>query len=145
MIIGPGGRTINALVDKHGVTIDLEDDGHVYVAGPDRPRAQKALDEILAMTHEAEVGETFEGKVTRIFNFGAMVEFLPGQEGLVHISEFANHRIGQVEDVVKTGDVIPVKVIEIDEKGRINLSAKAAGFKAPQKSNESRSRQRSKD
>ena len=145
MIIGPGGRTINALVDKHGVTIDLEDDGHVYVAGPDRPQAQKALDEILAMTHEAEVGETFEGKVTRIFNFGAMVEFLPGQEGLVHISEFANHRIGQVEDVVKTGDVIPVKVIEIDEKGRINLSAKAAGFKAPQKSNESRSRQRSKD
>ncbi len=133
MIIGPGGRTINALVDKHGVTIDIEDDGHVYVAGPERQQAQKALDEIMGMTHEAEVGETFEGKVTRIFNFGAMIEFLPGQEGLVHISEFANHRIGQVEDVVKVGDTIPVKVIEIDEKGRINLSAKAAGFQAPQK------------
>lgn len=144
MIIGPGGRTINALVDKYGATIDLEDDGHVYVAGPDRLQAQKALDEILAMTHDVEVGETFEGKVTRIFNFGAMVEFLPGQEGLVHISEFANYRIGQVEDVVKTGDVIPVKVVEIDEKGRINLSAKAAGFQAPQKSTESRSRQRNK-
>lgn len=138
MIIGPGGRTINALVDKHGVTIDLEDDGHVYVAGPERLQAQKALDEIMGMTHEAEVGETFEGKVTRIFNFGAMVEFLPGQEGLVHISEFAHHRIGQVEDVVKVGDTIPVKVIEIDEKGRINLSAKAAGFQAPQKAAGSR-------
>ena len=138
MIIGPGGRTINALVDKHGVTIDIEDDGHVYVAGPERQQAQKALDEIMGMTHEAEVGETFEGKVTRIFNFGAMIEFLPGQEGLVHISEFANHRIGQVEDVVKVGDTIPVKVIEIDEKGRINLSAKAAGFQAPQKATGSR-------
>ncbi len=133
LIIGPGGKTINGLVAKHGVTIDIEETGRVYVAGPDKDSAQAAVDEIAAMTHEAEVGEVFEGPVTRIFNFGAMVEFLPGHEGLVHISQFTPSRIRQVEDVVKVGDVIPVKVVEIDEKGRVNLSAKAAGFKPPQK------------
>jgi len=140
MVIGSGGRTINGLVDKYQVTIDLEETGHVYVAGTDQKAAQAALDEIMAMTHEVEAGETFTGTVTRIFNFGAMVEILPGQEGLVHISQFVPQRINRVEDVVKTGDVIPVKVIEIDEKGRINLSAKAAGFKPLKKIPESHSR-----
>ncbi len=140
MVIGSGGRTINGLVDKYEVTIDIEETGHVYVAGTDQKAAQDALDEILAMTHEVEVGETFTGTVTRIFNFGAMVEILPGQEGLVHISQFVPQRINKVEDVVKTGDVIPVKVVEIDEKGRINLSAKAAGFKPLKKVSESNSR-----
>lgn len=132
-VIGPGGRVINGLVAKHGVTIDIEEDGRIYVAGPQKENAQAALEEIMAMTHEAEIGEMFQGKVTRIFNFGAMVEFLPGQEGLVHISQFVPERIGRVEDVVKPGDEIPVKVVEIDEKGRINLSAKAAGFKPSKK------------
>ncbi len=133
LVIGPGGRTINKLAAKHDVTIDIEEDGHVYVAGVNQKAAQDALDEIMGMTHEAEVGETFKGAVTRIFNFGAMVEFLPGQEGLVHISQFVDQRIGRVDDVVEIGEIIPVKVIEIDEKGRINLSAKAAGFKPVKK------------
>lgn len=133
MVIGSGGKTINGLVLKYDVTIDIEEDGHVYIAGVDEKMAQSALDEVMNMTHETEVGESFQGTVTRIFNFGAMVEFLPGQEGLVHISQFVPERISRVEDVVKTGDVIPVKVVEIDEKGRINLSAKAAGFKPTKK------------
>jgi polyribonucleotide nucleotidyltransferase len=133
MVIGPGGKTINGLVAKYEVTIDIEEDGHVYVAGIKQENAEAALSEIMGMTHDPEVGEGFKGKVTRIFNFGAMVEILPGQEGLVHISQFVSQRINRVEDVVKPGDIIPVKVIEIDEKGRINLSAKEAGFQPPKK------------
>ena len=96
----------------------------IFITSENEASAQKALEWIKNITHEAKVGETFNGKVSRLFNFGAMVEFLPGQEGLVLISELANYRVNKVEDIVKIGDVVPVKVVGIDEKGRVNLSLK---------------------
>ncbi|MDD5433497.1 MAG: polyribonucleotide nucleotidyltransferase [Candidatus Pacebacteria bacterium] len=128
MVIGSGGKVINEIIDTCGVAIDIEEDGQVFVTGQADEAIEKAIDWIKELTHEFEVGEMFEGKVKRIFNFGCMVEISPKQEGLVHISELAPFRVESVEDVVKIGDVIPVKVIKIDEQGRIDLSAKAAGF-----------------
>ncbi|MFH0928651.1 MAG: polyribonucleotide nucleotidyltransferase [bacterium] len=129
-VIGPGGKTINAIIDATGVQIDIEDDGTVFVTGTNAEKTQQALDWIGSLTRVAQVGETFQGKVTRIMDFGAFVEFLPKQEGLVHISELAPFRVGKVTDSVALGETIPVKIIEIDELGRINLSMKqAAGNK----------------
>lgn len=125
-VIGPGGKVINEIIDETGVQIDIEDDGSVFITSTDEVSAQKALEWIENLTHEVKPGEVFNGKVTRLMNFGAFAEILPGQEGLIHISELADHRVEKVEDVVKVGDVVPVKVIEIDAQGRINLSLKAA-------------------
>jgi len=134
MVIGTGGKVINEIIDTCCVAIDIEDDGSVFVTGQSEEAMEKAIAWVKEITHEFEIGETFEGKVKRIFNFGAMVEISPKQDGLVHISELAPFRVNSVEDVVKIGDVIPVKIIKIDEQGRVDLSAKQAGFLPKNKS-----------
>ena len=123
-VIGPGGKVINEIIDKCEVSIDIEDSGKIFITAEKEEAAQKALEWIKNITREVKVGEVFHGKVKRILNFGAFVEILPGQEGMVHISQLAPYRVDKVEDVVKIGDIVPVKVIEIDEQGRINLSIK---------------------
>jgi polyribonucleotide nucleotidyltransferase len=120
-VIGSGGKTINKIIAETGVKIDIEDDGRVFIAAPNPESAQKALSIIESIVMELEVGKTYTGKVVRIMNFGAFVEVAPGKEGMVHISKLAKERVEKVEDVVKEGDIIVVKVIEIDSQGRVNL------------------------
>lgn len=124
-IIGPGGKTIKKIVEETGAKIDIEEDGRIYIAAINSEQAAKAIDIINGITAEAEVGKVYTGKVTRLMAFGAFVEILPGKEGLVHISQLSTERVNKVEDVVSVGDEIVVKVTEIDQKGRINLSRKA--------------------
>lgn len=123
-VIGPGGKVIQRIIADTGVKIDIEDDGKVFVASPDEDAGRSAISIIEGIAGDVQIGQQFTGKVTRIMNFGAFVEFLPGKEGMVHISKLAHKRVNKVEDVVKVGDEIPVKVIEIDKQGRINLSLK---------------------
>ncbi|NLG86931.1 MAG: polyribonucleotide nucleotidyltransferase [Firmicutes bacterium] len=123
-VIGPGGKTIRKIIDETGVQIDIEDDGRVFITALDEKAAQKAANKIDLLTKDVEVGGIYLGKVTRLMNFGAFVEILPGKEGLVHISQLALDRVGKVEDVVSIGDEIMVKVTDIDRQGRINLSRK---------------------
>jgi polyribonucleotide nucleotidyltransferase len=125
-VIGPSGKIINKIIAETGVKIDIEDDGSVYVATTDEEAGMKALKIIEGITGNVEIGAIFTGKVTRLMTFGAFVEFLPGKEGLVHISKLDNKRVNKVEDVVSVGDEIIVKVMEIDKQGRINLSRKDA-------------------
>lgn len=120
-LIGPGGKTIKKIEEESGARLDIEQDGRVFVAAPNGEAGKIALDWIKGLTHEATVGEEYEGPVTRIFGFGAMVEILPGKEGLVHISRLAAERVGRVEDVVSIGDTLKVRVSEVDDQGRINL------------------------
>ncbi|MBD3208714.1 MAG: polyribonucleotide nucleotidyltransferase [Candidatus Nealsonbacteria bacterium] len=121
-VIGPGGKVINEIIDECGVTIDVEDTGEIFITAEKEGPAKKALNWIKNITREIKVGETFQGKVNRILDFGAFVELTPGQDGLIHISKLAPHHVDKVEDVVKVGDVVPVKVINIDEQGRIDLT-----------------------
>lgn len=125
-LIGPKGKHINEIIEETGVEIDIADDGLVSIMSNESQAMQKALDWVKNMTREIQPGEKFEGKVTRIMDFGAFVELVPGMEGMVHISQFRDERVENIHDVVKVGDVIPVVVIEIDQMGRINLSHKAA-------------------
>jgi len=126
-VIGPGGKMINKIIDETGVQIDIEDDGTIFVTAVSQDASKKAVEWISQLTREVKSGELFEkGKVTRIMQFGAFVEILPKQEGLVHISELAPYRVEHVEDIVHIGDTIPVYVKEIDELGRVNLSLKIA-------------------
>jgi polyribonucleotide nucleotidyltransferase len=125
-VIGPGGKTIRRIVEETGVQIDVEDDGRVSIASNDGAAMQQAIAMIRDLTEDVEVGKIYKGKVVRIMNFGAFVEILPKKDGLVHISQLADHRVNKVEDVVNIGDEIMVKVIEIDDKGRVNLSRKQA-------------------
>lgn len=121
-VIGTGGKVINEIIAVTGVKIDIEDSGLVMVCGIEADMVQKAVDWIHNIVREVGVGEVYEGKVTRIMDFGAFVEILPGKEGMVHVSELANARVNKVTDVVKVGDTLQVKVKEIDEQGRVNLT-----------------------
>jgi len=125
-IIGPGGKVINKIIDETGVKIDIDESGKVVIAAENIENGKKAVNLIEKIIKDVEVGEIYLGKVTRIVNFGAFVEILNGKEGLVHISNIARERINKVEDVLSVGDEILVKVMEIDNQGRINLSRKAA-------------------
>lgn len=124
-VIGSGGKIINKIISETGVKMDVEEDGHVYIATPDEEAAQRAKKWVEELTHEVQVGETYLGKVTRLMKFGVFVEILPGKEGMVHVSQLATRRVEKPEDVVHEGDEIMVKITEIDDKGRINLSRKA--------------------
>jgi polyribonucleotide nucleotidyltransferase len=123
-VIGTGGKIINEIIDETGVQIDIEDDGSIFITSVDEASAEKARLWIDNLTHEVKPGEAFNAKITRLMTFGAFAEILPGQEGLIHISEFSDKRIDHIEDVAKVGDIIPVKVKLIDDQGRINLTAK---------------------
>lgn len=120
-VIGPGGKTINKIIEDTGVKIDIEEDGSVFIAAPDTAAAYKAQEMIELLTADVEVGKTYSGTVKRIMNFGAFIEVLPGKEGLLHISKMAKHRVAKVEDVMNIGDQVEVTVYEIDGQGRINL------------------------
>ena len=121
-VIGPGGKVINGIIDKTGATIDIQEEGLIYVSSESREKAEEAVDFIKKITEQIEPGEIFEGKVKRILEFGAFVEILPRREGLIHISKLSSRRVKKVEDVVRVGDIVRVKVISVDEQKRINLS-----------------------
>ena len=125
-LIGPGGKNIKRLVEESGCEINIEDDGTVNIFSVSEEGMKIAREAIEGMTAEAEVGKIYRGKVVTIKEFGAFVEFLPGKDGLVHISELANFRVKQTEDIVKLGDEIWVKCLGVDEKGRVKLSRRAA-------------------
>ena len=125
-IIGPGGKMIRHLTSTTGTQINVDDDGRVMVASTDSEGAKKAIKMIEEIVKEAEIGKLYLGKVIKIMDFGAFVEVLPGSEGLVHISQLANERVEKVTDVLKEGDEVLVKVIDIDNGGKIRLSRKAA-------------------
>ena len=125
-VIGTGGKVIQKIVAETGVKIDIEDDGKVFIAYVDKEAGEKALGIIRAIVEGPAIGTLYKGTVTRLMTFGAFVEFVPGKEGLVHISQLDTKRVGKVEDVVNVGDEIWVKVTEIDDQGRINLSRKDA-------------------
>jgi polyribonucleotide nucleotidyltransferase len=125
-LIGPGGKNIKRIVEESGCEINIEDDGTVRIYSVSEAGMQKARQEIEGMTAEIEVGKIYRGKVVTIKEFGCFVEVFPGKDGLVHISELANFRVKQAEDIVKMGDEIWVKCIGVDEKGRVRLSRKAA-------------------
>jgi len=125
-VVGPGGRVINDIIAKTGATIDIEQDGLVAITADKTESLNKAEEMIKNIVREIQVGEVFEGKVTRLMDFGAFVELVPGHEGMVHVSEMAPHHVEHPSDFLKEGDIVPVKVIEIDSQGRINLSIRAA-------------------
>jgi polyribonucleotide nucleotidyltransferase len=128
-VIGPGGKTIRSIIDETKTTIDIENDGTVYIGATDETAARKAIQIIEGLIKDVEIGSIYTGKVTRLLNFGAFVEILPGKEGMVHISELANYHVDKIEDEVKVGDEITVKVIK-NEDGKIGLSRKAV-FEKP--------------
>jgi polyribonucleotide nucleotidyltransferase len=123
-IIGPGGKVINKIVAETGAKVDIENDGRVFISSPDAESGEKAKRMVEDIARDVEVGEVYTGVVKRIMNFGAFVQILPGKEGLVHISQLAPHRVARVEDEVKIGDEVIVRVAEIDSQGRINLTRK---------------------
>jgi polyribonucleotide nucleotidyltransferase len=133
-IIGPGGKMIRSIIERSGAKIDIEDDGSVFIASVDQKAGELARELVLKLTEEAEIGKEYMGKVRRITTFGAFVEILPGQDGLVHISELDHRRVNKVEDVLRLGDQVKVKVIDIDPEGKIRLSRKACLPKTTQKS-----------
>jgi polyribonucleotide nucleotidyltransferase len=124
-VIGPGGKMIKHIVAQTGVKIDIDDDGRVHISSPTQPQADEAIKIIKELTAEAEVGAIYTGKVKKIMDFGAFVEIIPNTDGLVHISELAHHRVKAVTDILKEGDIVTVKVLEVDRQGKIRLSRKA--------------------
>ena len=120
-VIGSGGKVINKIIEETGVKIDITDDGTVFIATNNQEMSDKAKRIIMAIVKEPEIGDEFTGKVVRIMNFGAFVELAPGKDGMIHISKLAKERVENVTDVVNIGDTVHVKVIKIDEKGRIDL------------------------
>jgi polyribonucleotide nucleotidyltransferase len=125
-IIGPGGKMIRKITEETGAQIDVEDDGRVFIAAVDQEGGKRAIEWIKSLTDEVDVGRIYKGKVVRIMPFGAFVEILPNQDGLVHISKLTDHRVERVEEVVNVGDEIVVKAVEVDSQGRLNLSRQAA-------------------
>jgi polyribonucleotide nucleotidyltransferase len=126
-VIGKGGATIRALTEETGTQIDISDDGTIVIASVDEAQAKEAQRRIVELTADVEVGQMYEGSVLRLLDFGAIVQVLPGRDGLLHISEIANYRIANINDVLKVGQQVRVKVIEADDKGRLRLSIKAIG------------------
>jgi polyribonucleotide nucleotidyltransferase len=124
-VIGPGGRMIRSIIEETKATVDIEDDGSVFIGATNEDSARRAISMIEGLTKEVEPGQVYTGKVVRILPFGAFVEVLPGKDAMVHISELAEERVNAVEDVVKIGDEIMVQITEIDERGRINASRRA--------------------
>jgi len=124
-VIGKGGAVIRALTEETGTQIDIEDDGTVIIASVDLDRGREAERRIRELTAEVEVGKVYDGTVLRLLDFGAIVQVLPGRDGLLHISQIANERVNAVSDYLKEGQAVKVKVIEADEKGRVRLSMKA--------------------
>jgi polyribonucleotide nucleotidyltransferase len=141
-VIGPGGKTIRSIIDATGARINVEDDGTVQIATNDQTAAQKAIDIITSLTREPEIGEEFEGVVKRIEPYGAFVEILPNQDGLLHISELAMERTPDIRDVLSEGDTLRVRIIDIDSNDRIKLSrrviledeARSRGEEIPERS-----------
>jgi len=125
-VIGPGGKVIREISAKSGATINVDDFGNVMVAAPDGTSVKTALDMIHEIIQEAEVGKLYMGKVAKIMDFGAFVEIFPGTDGLIHISQLDKGRVNKVTDVLKEGDAVLVKVLDVDKNGRIALSRKAA-------------------
>jgi polyribonucleotide nucleotidyltransferase len=125
-VIGPGGKVIRGIIEKTGVNIDIEDDGRINIASADEKAAQAAIAIIKGITAEAEIGKIYQGKVKKITDFGAFVEIFPGTDGLVHISQLAEHRVKSVSEVLKEGEEVLVKVLEIDKQGRVKLSRREA-------------------
>ncbi len=121
-VIGPGGKMINKIIDKTGAQIDIEDDGTIFILSEDQEGGEEAREMIEELTREVKVGEIYSGKVKKIVNFGAFAEIVPGREGLIHISELADYHVDKVEDILEVGDEVPVKVTEIDDQDRLNLS-----------------------
>jgi len=124
-VIGKGGSVIRALSEETGVSIDIDDDGTIKIASTDNAAAQEAIRRIEQITADVEVDSIYDGKVVRLMDFGAFVNILPGRDGLVHISQISNERVNQVSDVLKEGDQVRVKVLEVDKQGRVRLSMKA--------------------
>jgi len=125
-LIGPGGKVIRGLVEETGCKIDVENDGTVLIASSDGAALQKAMDAIGAITAEPEIGKIYKGTVRKVVEFGAFVEILPGTDGLLHISQLSNERVRRVEDVVREGDEVMVKVLDVDRSGKIRLSLREA-------------------
>jgi polyribonucleotide nucleotidyltransferase len=130
-VIGPGGKMIRSIIEETGCDIEIEDDGKVVIASPDEPAARRAIQMIERLTEVPEVGKVYTGQVRRVEAYGAFVEIMPGTDGLVHISELAPYRVREVTDLVKEGDEMTVKVISIDETGKVRLSRKAVIMEAP--------------
>ena len=130
-VIGKGGAVIRALTEETGTQIDIEDDGTVIIASVDQDKGREAQRRIMELTAEVEVGKVYDGTVLRLLDFGAIVQILPGRDGLLHISQIANERVNAVADYLKEGQAVKVKVIEADEKGRVRLSMKAVAGEAP--------------
>jgi len=125
-VIGPGGKNIKKIVEETGVKIDIEDDGRVFIASTDAAASDLAVQRIQAITEEPEIGKIYQGKVRKLMNFGAFCEIIPGTDGLCHVSEIADGFVKSVTDYLRVGDIVPVKVVSIDENGKINLSIKQA-------------------
>ena len=125
-VIGKGGAVIRAITEETGATIDIENDGTVKIASVDGASGKEALKRIELITADVEVGRVYEGRVARLMDFGAFVTILPGKDGLVHISQISNERVEKVSDKLSEGDIVRVKVLEVDRQGRIRLSMKEA-------------------
>ncbi|MCJ8275633.1 MAG: S1 RNA-binding domain-containing protein, partial [Bdellovibrionales bacterium] len=134
-VIGAGGKVIKGIIEETGVKIDIEDDGSIHIASTDPEMSKKAIDIIEGICAEAEVGQTYDGKVVKVVDFGAFVEVLPNTQGLLHVSEIAHERVRNVSDHLSEGDTVQVKVIDVDRAGRIKLSRKAL-LEKPSKDND---------
>ena len=124
-VIGPGGKNVRGIQDRTGVKIDIQEDGTIFVAGSDGAAVDRAMDEIRGMTEEAEIGRIYTGRVTRIEPYGVFVEFMPGKDGLVHISQLSDHRVENIEQEVSIGDELMVMVTDVSPDGKVRLSRQA--------------------